>query len=58
MQLDSDTENGWPAMHLINKEVIKEADSKGLKIDCIFNKTTIEKKWNSQLSLYINLKEY
>jgi hypothetical protein len=31
-------------MHLINKEVIKEADSKGLKIDCIFNKTTIEKK--------------
>lgn len=39
----SDTQKGCPAMHLINKEIINEAGSKGLKIDCIFNKTTVEK---------------
>jgi MoaA/NifB/PqqE/SkfB family radical SAM enzyme len=32
---------GCPAMKLVNKELITDAKSKKLKIDCIFNKTSI-----------------
>jgi MoaA/NifB/PqqE/SkfB family radical SAM enzyme len=37
----ADTKSGCPAMPLVNKEIINKANLKQLKIDCIFNKTTI-----------------
>lgn len=36
-----DTSNGCPAMPLINNGIVSSANSENLKVDCIFNKTTI-----------------
>ena len=33
------TNEGCPAMHLVNQELVTVAKNKGLKIDCIFNKS-------------------
>jgi MoaA/NifB/PqqE/SkfB family radical SAM enzyme len=41
-----DSENGCPAMPLINNELVTQSNLRQLKLDCIFNKTTIHKPFD------------